>query len=169
MELYLIVLLPKSSSLPSRADIPSINLEGRQWCLTDPLDISDQTAIPKYTCISYLSGEGRCVHAFDGKKQMSDRTLHVLATVIRNSPNMKAFWIDTLCLPAGQPQRSATLRSMGFIYSLAANGFVALSEPTFTVLDQWQNKKAETRLSNIERQLRVLEEDPWISSVWTYQ
>lgn len=168
MELCLIVL-QNSSSLPTRADIPSINLEGRQWCLTDPLDISDQTAIPKYACISYIWGEGRCVHAFDSKKQMSDRTLPVLAAVIRNSSDMSAFWIDTFCVPAEQPQRSATLRSMGFIYNLAADVFVALSEPTFTVIDQWGSKKAETRLSSIERQLRVLEEDHWVSSVWTYQ
>ena len=58
---------------------------------------------------------------------------------------------------------------MGFIYNLAADVFVALSVPTFTVIDQWQNKPAETSLSNIERQLRVLEEDRWVSSVWTYQ
>lgn len=58
---------------------------------------------------------------------------------------------------------------MGFIYNLAADVFVALSEPTFTVIDQWQKKEAETSLSKIESQLRVLEEDRWISSVWTYQ
>lgn len=58
---------------------------------------------------------------------------------------------------------------MGFIYNLAADVFVALSEPTFTVIDQWRNKKAEISLSNIERQLRVLDEDRWVSSVWTYQ
>lgn len=67
--------------------------------------------------------------------QMSDRTLPVLAAVIRNSPDMIAFWIDTLCVPAEQPQRNATLRSMGFIYNLAADVFIALSEPTLIVID----------------------------------
>lgn len=137
--------------------------------MTDPLDISDKTAIPKYTCISYLWSEGRCEHAFDSSRQMSDQTLPVLATVIRNSPDTSAFWIDTFCVPAKQPQRSATLRSMGFIYNLAADLFVALSVPTFTVIDQWRNKLVETSLSKIERQLRVLDEDRWVSSVWTYQ
>lgn len=169
MELRLIVPLQNVPSLPTRAKITSINLEGRQWCVTDPLDISDKTAIPKYTCISYLWGEGRCEHAFDSSREMSDRTLPVLATVIRNSPDTSAFWIDTFCVPAKQPQRSATLRSMGFIYNLAAGVFVALSVPTFNVIDQWRNKLAETSLSNIERQLRVLEEERWVSSVWTYQ
>lgn len=169
MELCLVVPLQNVPSLPTRAEVTSINLEGRQWCVTDPLDISDKTAIPKYTCISYLWGEGRCEHAFDSSRQMSDRTLPVLATVIRNSPDTLAFWIDTFCVPAKQPQRSATLRSMGFIYNLAADLFVALSAPTFTIIDQWRNKLVETSLSNIERQLRVLEEDRWVSSVWTYQ
>lgn len=169
MELCLIVSLQNSSSIPKRADIPSIYLDGRPWCLTKPLDISDKTAIPKYTCISYFWGEGRCEHAFDSKKQMSDRTLPVLTAVIRNSSDTSAFWVDTFCVPTEQPQRSATLRSMGFIYNLAADVFVALSEPTSTVIGQWQKKEAETSLSQIESQLRVLEEDRWISSVWTYQ
>lgn len=171
MELCLIVSLQNSSSLPTQADLPSINLEGREWCLTDPLDVSNKTVIPKYACVSYLWGDVRCQHAFDSNKQMSDQTLPVLAAVIRNSPDTSAFWIDTLCVPAEQPQRSATLRSMGFIYNLAADVFVALSKPTFTVIEQWQwrTKQAETSLSKIERQLRVLEEDRWVSSVWTYQ
>ena len=169
MELCLIVSLQNSSSLPTRADLPSINLEGREWCLTDPLDVSNKTVIPKYACVSYLWGDVRCEHAFDSNKQMSDQTLPVLAAVIRNSPDTSAFWIDTLCVPAEQPQRSATLRSMGFIYNLAADVFVALSKPTFTVIEQWRTIQAETSLSNIERQLRVLEEDRWVSSVWTYQ
>lgn len=169
MELCLVVPLQSIPSLPTRAEITSINLEGRQWCVTDPLDIADKTAIPKYTCISYLWGEGRCEHAFDSSRQMSDRTLPVLATVIRNSPDTSAFWIDTFCVPAKEPQRSATLRSMGFIYNLATDLFVALSVPTFTVIDQWRNKLVETNLSKIERQLRVLDEDRWVSSVWTYQ
>lgn len=169
MELRLIVPLQTIPSLSTRAEITSINLEGRQWRVTDPFDISDKTVIPKFTCISYLWGEGRCEHAFDSSRQMSDRTLPVLAMVIRNSPNTSAFWIDTFCVPAKQPLRSATLRSMGFIYNLAADVFVALSVSTFNVIDQWRNKPAETSLSNIERQLQVLEDDQWVSSVWTYQ
>lgn len=93
----------------------------------------------------------------------------VLATLLLNSPDTSAFWIDTFCVPAKQPQRSATLRSMGFIYNLTADLFVVLSVVTFTVIDQWRNELVETSLSNIERHLRVLEEDRWVTSVWTYQ
>lgn len=94
---------------------------------------------------------------------MSDQTILAFAAVIRHAPS-SAFWIDTFCIPSEQPQLSATLQSIGFIYNLASEVFACLSRPTFAVLDQMNQSDT---LSN--RQISVLEQDAWISSVWTYQ
>lgn len=158
MELRLLVEIRDNSST-SR----SITLEGRQWRLTPPLDISDESTIPEFICISYLWGLGRSPNSFDEGRLMSDQTLPALAAVIRNS-SASAFWIDVFCVPAEQPQRGATLESMGFIYNLAYAVFVALSSPAFAILDQ-MNRSDQVS----SEQLQTLEQDEWISSVWTYQ
>ena len=141
----------------------SITLEGRQWRLTPPLDTTDQSSIPKFICISYLWGQGRSPNSFDRERLMSDQTLPALAAVTRNS-SASAFWIDAFCIPAKQPQRSATLESMGFIYNLAFAVFVALSGPAFAILNRMNRSDQVSG-----EQLLTLEQDEWVSSVWTYQ
>lgn len=138
-------------------------LEGRQWCLTPPLNISDRSSIPEFICISYLWGQGRSPNPFWNGTLMSDQTLPAVAAVMRNCSST-AFWTDSFCVPADQPRRSATLESMGFIYNLASAVFIALSAPTFAVLDQMNRSD---RVSG--EQLRVLDQDELVSSVWTYQ
>lgn len=94
---------------------------------------------------------------------MSDRTVPALAAAMRAS-KLSAFWIDAFCIPTLQPMRGATLESMGFIYSLAAEVIVSLSEHTFPVLEELSRSD---KLSN--QNLFKLEQDAWAKSVWTYQ
>lgn len=141
----------------------SISVEGRQWHLTEPLDISDSSRVPEYICISYRWGSGRCPSPLDKRRLISDQTLPALGAAVRSFP-ASAFWIDVFCVPDEQPQRNATLRSMGFIYHMASGIVVSFSGPIFAVLEQM---KRSDRIS--EAQLEVLEQDEWISSVWTYQ
>jgi hypothetical protein len=76
----------------------------------------------------------------------------------------QAIWIDALCVPSQEPARAACLRSMGGIYSSAAQVFVVLSEPCSKPLHQAHNK-----VRMIPEELFVLENDNWITRAWTYQ
>jgi hypothetical protein len=139
----------------------SFTLEGRQWSLTEPLDISGGS--PEYSCVSYTWGPGRMPHPLNPALMISDHTLSVLAATIR-SLDCRHLWIDALCVPPNYPEKGATLESMGFIYSRAQQVVVVLSRSTFEAFAQMHRSD---RLD--ERVLEALEHDEWITSVWTYQ
>lgn len=149
---------------------PSVLIDARRWILSTAYNIDDNLApegkIPRFCCVSYLWGpaKDRELHPFrtDGS-MMSTRTVPALAAAIR-SRQYSAFWTDVFCLPTDEPQRQATLESMGFIYSLAEEVVIALSEATFEAM---QDMIQDNHLTF--QQLQVLEQDRWISSVWTYQ
>ncbi|KAI9853646.1 MAG: hypothetical protein M1813_002037 [Trichoglossum hirsutum] len=155
MEFRLVVEHPKSSSASS------FSLEGTQWSVTEPLDLSGD--IPEYTCISYVWGSGRVPHPITAEPKISKRTLPALAATIRNH-DCRFFWIDAFCIPPRHPEKGATLQSMGFIYSCAKQVVVVLSGSTFAAFMQMsQSDRVD------EQRLDVLEQDEWITSVWTYQ
>jgi Heterokaryon incompatibility protein (HET) len=159
MEFRLVVEHPKSSTTDS------FTLEGREWSLTEPLNISD--SLPEYTCISYVWGSGRVPHPLTTAVKISDHTLPALAAAIRNH-DCRRFWIDAFCIPPSNPEkgaaRAATLESMGFIYSRAKQVIAVLSRNTFEAFVQMsQSDRVD------ERSLEVLEQDEWVMSAWTYQ
>ena len=157
MELLLIV----EASEPSTCNI--IDLEGRKWCLTEPLDITSPGSIPSYTCISYIWGPNREWNKRLRPGLISDKTISALETAIRSSAS-QAFWTDFFCVPANGPSRQATLESMGYIYSRASEVIVVLSQHSFDAMEQMSK---DDRLD--EQSMTILEQDPWIKSVWTYQ
>ncbi len=157
MELNLLVKAPQLT------DRPSINVEGKQWCLANVLDTNEPAKLPEYTCISYSWGAGRVPNPFDDSRAMSVQTFPALIAAIRNT-SANAFWIDALCVPPRFPQRRATLESMGFIYSRASQVVVVLSTNSFGAVEQM------TRSDRLdEESLQILNQDVWIKSVWTYQ
>ena len=105
---------------------------------------------------------------------MSAKTIPALAAAIRHhfhsqpqdDTHSAAFWVDSLCIPATQPDRHATLHSMGFIYSRAAAVVVTLSGPLGALLDRMASDR---KCVLTEDELRIAEGDEWITSVWTYQ
>lgn len=74
----------------------------------------------------------------------------------------QAIWIDALCEPPREPAKSACLRSMGAIYSSAAQVFAVLSEPCTRLLHKVHAKEHMN-----QEELFVLENDDWLSRVWT--
>lgn len=105
---------------------------------------------------------------------MSDKTIPALTAAMRHhfhpqsqtqdGGRSAAFWIDSLCIPDTEPSRSATLGSMGFIYSQASTVAVCLSTPLATVLDHMTSNDTLN-----DDELQIAERDEWVRSVWTYQ
>ena len=69
-------------------------------------------------------------------------------------------------MPAGEPQRRATLESMGYIYSRADEVLIVLERAVGGVLKRVARGGGE---GIGEEELRVLEGDGWVTRVWTYQ
>lgn len=181
------LLVPATDLTPPHA--PFIALCGSRWVLTEWMPISDA---PPYTCISYAWGSGRVGNMFEDGQLMSYRTIPSIETTIKASQApehwryalmcsprdaqqeavavgvaikaAQAMWIDALCMPSHDPALAACLRSLGTIYNSAAQVFVVLSEPCSKLLQQIQN----TGRMNPE-ELFALENDDWITRVWTYQ
>ncbi|KAH8084895.1 hypothetical protein BXZ70DRAFT_565857 [Cristinia sonorae] len=144
---------------------PSIVLEGALWTLTDSLDIHSDT-VPKYTCVSYVWGYGRAPNPIHPSILMSDHTLPVLRSAIRNS-GFDAFWIDAFCVPVDPIRKGATLESMGFIYGRATKVVAVLAPRSFVALKQmYAFKNGDVPSKDV---LDALESEVWIKSVWTYQ
>jgi len=158
MELRLIV---KASQPPPT--LRSLTLAGRLWYLTEALDVSRPENIPQYICVSYIWGSGRVPNPLYETSVMSDQTLPALVAAMGNS-NCSSFWIDAFCIPLAQPQRRATLESMGFIYSQASQVVVSLSETSFAAVKQMVRSDRVD-----ENALNSLDQDEWVRSVWTYQ
>ena len=141
----------------------SLMLDGRHWCLSEPLNISDEGSIPHFVCISYKWGPVRNWNQYIKAGYISDRTIPALEVAIRSSTS-KAFWTDVFCVPSEQRSRQATLESMGFIYSRASQVMVILSPLSFDAIKEM----SEGTLLR-ESTLETLEKDEWNRSVWTYQ
>lgn len=157
MELNLLVEAPEGT------DLACLDVEGKRWCLKNALNTSEPGSLPEYTCISYTWGAGRVPNPFDDSRPMSAQTLPVLIAAMR-STRAKALWIDALCVPARDPQRRATLESMGFIYSRAIQTVIVLSASSFGAV---KHMIRSDRLD--EDGLSTLNQDVWVKSVWTYQ
>ena len=157
MEFRLIV----ETSSPSAEN--SITLEGRHWCLSEPLDISREESIPHYVCLSYKWGPVREWNQYIKAGYISNQTIPALEIAIRSSTST-AFWTDVFCIPSEQHSRQATLESMGFIYSSASQVMIILSSLPFDAIKEM----SEGDLLK-ESTLETLEKDEWNRSVWTYQ
>ena len=159
MELYLIVKTNESGADQTLA------VDGEQWRLSGPYDADGMNAIPPYACVSYVWGAGRLENSLFPSHLMSDHTLPALQAVVRAAPaGIAAFWIDAFCIPYHQPARSATLESMGYIYSAADCVVAALGSELCEALREMTKRDWLT-----EDLLSLFESNAWIASVWTYQ
>lgn len=160
MELYLLTEAFTDGNLSAT---PLLHIDGRAWQRIGPLSLDEPTTRPEFACISYVWGSGRVPNPLDVGGRMSDQTLLSLSAAIKAS-TVSAFWIDAFCIPVTQPSRSATLESMGYIYSTAKEVIVALSPDRSSALEEMgQSDKLN------EQTLLALEHDEWVRSVWTYQ
>lgn len=75
-----------------------------------------------------------------------------------------AFWIDALCVPANDPNRTICLQSMGEIFSSALQVVVVLgNQCSVAVRNAGKNEEIGPG------DLLALEQEDWISRAWTYQ
>lgn len=168
-----------NTSLP---EANTIELCGCPWEVRDFAQVPDGLT---YTCISYVWGQEKTENILDRGQLMSRRTIRVVEAAIRASQSLKgwanvqfenasakarvlnathAYWIDALCTPAESEARTATLLSMGKIYSSASQVFVVLSSASAAVLHQIRDTGGLDA-----RALSIIENDPWITRSWTYQ
>ena len=171
--------LATSSSLP---DARKIVLCGRPWEIREFAQLPDGLT---YTCISYNWGQDKTESVLDSGQLMSHRTIPVVEAAIRASQSPKrwarvefenasakasvinateAYWVDALCTPVESAARTATLLSMGKIYSSARQVFVVLSAASAEVLHQIRDTGGLDA-----KALSIIENDPWITRSWTYQ
>ncbi|MGZ4956163.1 MAG: HET domain-containing protein [Methylobacter sp.] len=179
------LLVPATDLTPP--DTPFVELCGSRWVLTMLMPISDA---PPYTCISYSWGSGRVDNVFEDGQLMSYRTIPTIEAAIKaaQSPEhwsyalmctprneqkeatalatalkaSQAIWIDELCMPFQNPARARCLLSLGAIYSSATQVFAVLSEPCAKLL----HKVHSSEHMNAD-DLFVLENEDWLSRVWT--
>lgn len=158
MQLYLLV--PSTSTAPR-----SVEANGRLWSL-QPFKLSDSNQETKlrYSCISYAWGPGRTQNPFDSAFLVSDHTMPALETFIQQRPSSDSIWIDALCVPLTEPERSTTLQSMGSIYARADEVMVVLSSAALPAL----TRMLDSRYPTVD-DLAVLERENWVSRAWTYQ
>lgn len=159
MELRLLV------SGSGRATEETLKIDGKYWSLTNPYDLNNMDAIPPYACVSYVWGVNRVQNPFFPSQLMSDRTVPALRAVIQAAASeVCAFWVDAFCVPYCQPARSATLESMGYIYSAADRVVGTLGPECHQALVEMLKHD-----SLAEEFLTTLDSSAWIDSVWTYQ
>jgi hypothetical protein len=154
------LLVPAKDTMPPNT--PTIELDGALWTTTDDSPLIDGI-VPDYTCISYSWGSGRIRNPMAPDRQMSDRVVPVIETAIR-ALRPAAIWVDAFCMPAHEPERTACLRSMGFLYASAKQVIAVLSKSSVALLEE----VARTE-SLDEPGLLMLEKDEWVSRAWTYQ
>jgi Heterokaryon incompatibility protein (HET) len=171
-------------------DAPFVMLAGSRWILRDYDQPSDA---PPYSCISYAWQDGRVDHAFDAGKRMSPRTVPALEATIAATHSVdtwsksvqfsyrgdaaeeqagrhaameasQALWIDALCVPFDEPDRSSSLRDMGRIFGSAHQVIVVLTDRCAKVLG------CIGRGDTIDdATLLTLEVESWTRRAWTYQ
>lgn len=172
-------------------------IHGRLWRVTGPHS-PEQIKNLKFHCISYVWGSGIEGDGafFDCKRPVSDKTRPALEAAIKAAESLRredtrpqigkveAFWIDALCIPQLEGDaRQATLeryvdyypvvanwltyRSMGYIYSSAVAVIIVLQGPIWNVIETAASGRSPAPFPLSE--LQLLEQDKWISRVWTYQ
>lgn len=149
------------SSAPHSA---SLNLSGQTWHIsTEEIDVSRDEA-PEFACISYAWGSGRVLSPLDNNHSISDNTVPALTAAMCARPSCTRFWVDAFCVPTQGEGRRATLASMGWIYSLAAEVICVLSPAARVAIDQMSQSD---RID--EAAINAVEKDEWVSRAWTYQ
>ncbi|RDK36531.1 hypothetical protein M752DRAFT_271519 [Aspergillus phoenicis ATCC 13157] len=171
MELY---LLTKPANEDKSISHRLLRIKNTQWELTGPWDLSSQSAIPDFACISYVWGpkSQHIANSLHQGRKMSPWTLPSFAAAISlaattKSAEVAALWIDSFCVPVAEPARAATLASMGYIYSAAKEVIVALMPERSFAIKELSRSRGSDGLS--DQSLQSLENDEWIRSVWTYQ
>ncbi|KAK3303500.1 uncharacterized protein B0T15DRAFT_496050 [Chaetomium strumarium] len=136
-----------------------LRINGAGWGLLEQ-DIADTQVLQlhpsehaDFICVSYSWGRGRCPSPFHPPFEVSDRTLPALTATIAQRPTCHRIWIDAFCVPppSNPHLRAATLESMGFIYSRAAEVIVVVSSQALPVLQYITTTK------------------DWVTRAWTYQ
>jgi len=155
------LLMPADSDFHSPS--ASIEIEGVRWVVRDFAFDAAQPPPVAYTCVSYAWGAGRTPSPFETSLAVSDRALPVVAATIR-ALRPAAIWVDAFCMPSDEPAKTTTLRGLGALYAGAKQLAVVLSEACSPVL-----AKAHADGVIDAEALAILERDPWVSRVWTYQ
>jgi hypothetical protein len=182
------LLEPKNDLTP--ANVPHIELLGKQWVINDYVGSSDA---PEYTCISYAWGVEKTKNPFCDDYSMSTMTVPAIETAIgvTHAPSnwannirfshkedllkeaagqemalkaSQALWVDALCVPSEEPARTDCLQAMGKIFSSAYQVLVVLTEQCS---DAVRNTTQNGEL--ISSDLILLEKEDWVSRAWTYQ
>jgi hypothetical protein len=168
-------------------------VEGAEWIVTEVAEVDEA---PAYTCISYIWGDEKMEREDNpfypalGPAKISTHTLSSLASAIKAFQSQTpAFWIDAFCIPVYNPskpetreEKNATLESMGYIYHKATQVAVVLANESYAAIAYMMEKIDPGRRTNpaqVDIPLSIsldpyvgmncLENDRWISSVWTYQ
>ncbi|CAG8972474.1 hypothetical protein HYALB_00001164 [Hymenoscyphus albidus] len=174
MEFNLIVPVPRGAAGQKGDE----EINGRLWRVTGPHDNHEITKL-KFNCISYVWGIGVEPRGsfFDCKREISDQTRPALTAAMKAAEKLhagsggeriEAFWIDAICIPQLEvPARFKTLESMGFIYNAATTVLIVLAPTVFEAIYVASSKTSPDLLTL--QQMQLLESDPWISRVWTYQ
>lgn len=151
--MQLFVLTPDIS--PSHT--PRLTVNSSSWGLIAQ-HLSPSTAPSDFTCVSYSWGLGRVPCVFHPSQTVSDRTIPVISTVLRQRPSCKKLWVDAFCVPSpSHPiERTATLESMGFIYSRAEEVIVVLTKFALPALERISHGRNLT-----PSDLAALEDEDW--------
>jgi len=145
------------------SDPVAVEISDHRWWIEPYPFPTAQGDVPSYVCISYAWGDGRTPHILDRGRVMPARTVSVVEATRTAFPS-QALWVDALCVPMADPERSECLRSLGAIYSAAAMVVVVLSGAAEQVLGELTASDSIT-----EEALLALEADDWASRAWTYQ
>ncbi len=167
----------------------SIEIAGKHWQFVWFEQISDA---PPFTCVSYSWGPDKLPNPFKDDEKISVRTIPVLETAIQASHSSlcwnqalagmwsnqqthadkltsalaaaQAIWIDSLCMPDDPVAHKRCLLSMGAIYSAATQVIAVLASKSAEAF-----QKIRKKMPLEYRDLLAIENDDWISRVWTYQ
>lgn len=179
------LLVPATDDTPP--DVPSVELCGSRWWLTEWMPISEA---PPYTCISYSWGSGKVDNIFEGGNLMSYRTIPAIEAAITaaQSPDIwikalecnprdeqkeaaklsealkaaQSIWIDEICMPPQGSARTKCLLNIGAIYSSATQVLAVLSESCDKLL-----RKAHAVEHMNADDLFTLENEDWLARLWT--
>jgi len=145
---------------------PSETLAGHRWHISRDHNVENTI----YHCVSYTWGTARSANLFGIAGNVSSRTrgaleAAILSTSSDDSVRHKAFWIDAVCVPTEELARRATLESMGNIYSRAQSTIVVLQSASWAII----SRDARSNVPYMESQMDHLNQDAWVTRVWTYQ
>jgi hypothetical protein len=149
-----------------------LRINGARWGLLEQ-DMQLTPSEPAdFICVSYSWGRGRCPSPFHPPFEVSDRTIPALTATITQRPTCRKIWIDAFCVPppSNPSLRTATLESMGFIYSRAAEVIVVLSSQALPVLQYITTTLSSSSSPPLTPEhLDILEAEDWVTRAWTYQ